>query len=123
MDDYDLIMSRLSNFTTEINNTYVRHPMDNNLKNSSPINDINSKLKAFRNLISIAHLNSVSIPLHRDEIFRVIVETFFDIIGFSETNIKKTLHRTFLNFLVINFFTIIEKAEIVAASGFCYVMN
>ena len=89
MDDYDLIMSRLSNFTTEINNTYVRHPMDNNLKNSSPINDINSKLKAFRNLISIAHLNSVSIPLHRDEIFRVIVETFFDIIGFSETNIKK----------------------------------
>ena len=123
MDDYDLIMSRLSNFTTEINNTYVRHPMDNNLKNSSPINDINSKLKAFRNLISIAHLNSVSIPLHRDKIFRVIVVTFFDIIGFSETNIKKKLHRTFLNFLVINFFTITEKAEIVAASGFCYVMN
>ena len=123
MDDYDLIMSRLSNFTTEINNTYVSHPMDNNLKNSSPINDINSKLKAFRNLISIAHLNSVSIPLHRDEIFRVIDKLFSILLDFLRLILKKTLHRTFLNFLVINFFTIIEKGEIVAASGFCYVMN
>ena len=88
MDEFELIMSRLSNFATDFN-TYVSLPMDSNLNLLSPINDINTKLKAFQNQINIAHLNSVSIALHRDEIFRLIVKTYFDIVGFSETNIKK----------------------------------
>ena len=89
MDDLDLILSSISNITGEINNTFVGVPMDNNLNVFTPIYDINSKLKSFRNFISIAHLNTVSIPLHRDEIFRAISLTKMDIVGFSETNIKK----------------------------------
>ena len=87
--DFDLIMSSFSTITSEINNTFVGVPWDNNLNIYSPIHDINSKLKLFRNFLSIAHLNTVSIPLHKDEIFRVISKANFDIAGFSETNIKK----------------------------------
>ena len=89
MDDLDLILSNISTMTNEIIDSYISLPMDNNLNVLTPIFDINNKLKPFRNFINLAHLNSVSIPLHRDVIYRIILKTKFDIICFSETNIKK----------------------------------
>lgn len=89
MDDLELILSNISSMTNAIIDSYVSVPMDNNLNIFTPIFDINNKLKPFRNFINLAHLNSVSIPLHRDEIYRIILKTKFDIICFSETNIKK----------------------------------
>ena len=89
MDDLDLILSNISTMTNEIIDSYISVPMDNNLNVLTPIFDINNKLKPFRNFINLAHLNSASIPLHRDEIYRIILKTKFDIICFSETNIKK----------------------------------
>ena len=96
--DFELIMRSMSNITSEINNTFASFPMDNNLNMSAPIDDINAKLRAFRNLINIAHLNAVSIPLHRDEIFRLLLKINFDIVGFSETNIKKNTPSYLFNF-------------------------
>lgn len=53
----------------------------------APIDEINNNLKYFSNFLRIAHINAVSIPLHRDEIYRVINKTDLDIVGISETNI------------------------------------
>ena len=89
MDNMDEILMSISDVTSNINSAYISIPMDNNLNLLSPIDEINSNLRPFSKFLSIAHLNSVSIPLHRDEISRVINKTNLDIIGFSETNIKK----------------------------------
>ena len=69
--------------------TYVSVSRDNNLNVPAPIEEINLNLKPFNNLIKIAHLNAVSLPKYRDEISRVINKTKMDIIGISETNVKK----------------------------------
>ena len=116
--DFDLIMSSISNMASDINDTFVGVPMDNDLNVYSPIFDINSKLKLFRNFLSIAHLNTVSIPLHRDEIFRVMSKANFDIAGFSETNIKKTPLPIFLNSLDTNFFILIGMVKTVVVLAF-----
>ena len=54
----------------------------------TPIQQINSNLDAYKNLINIAHMNAVSIPKHRSEIHRILNETNLDILAVSETNIK-----------------------------------
>ena len=54
----------------------------------TPISKINSDLEPYKHSLKIAHLNAVSIPKHRDEIYRVLREANFDILAISETNIK-----------------------------------
>ena len=49
---------------------------------------MNTEMGAHHNQIRVAHLNTVSIPKHRDEIQRVMHETDLDILCTSETNIK-----------------------------------
>jgi hypothetical protein len=64
----------------------IRHiDIDNFL---TPIAKMNSEMGAHNNHLRVAHLNTVSIPKHRDEIQRVICETDLDILCTSETNIK-----------------------------------
>ena len=79
--------------TNEISRSFQSIHLDRINEVPSPIEDINNNLKPFGNFLRIAHINSVSIPLHRDEISRVINSTNLDIVGISETNIKKATLR------------------------------
>ena len=81
------ILSNISNLTSEIISSYREIPLDRNLSVSSPIDEINMNLRTFHNLLIIAHLNAVSIPKYRDEIFRILCKTNIDILCISETNI------------------------------------
>ena len=56
---------------------------------STPIRKIKEDFTEHDKSLKICHLNAVSIPKHRDEIYRIIRETDMDIIGVSETNIKR----------------------------------
>ena len=90
MDNLDEILRNISNVSQDINDrAWQSIPVDNNLNALSSIEEINSKLKPFNNFLKIAHINPVSIPLHRDEISRFINKTDLDFVGISETNIKK----------------------------------
>ena len=89
MEGLNEILSGLADLVSEINTSYLPIPMDDNLGMLTPIEEINKNLKPFNKFLKIGHLNAVSIPLHRDEIFRLLIKTNFDILCFSETNIKK----------------------------------
>ena len=54
----------------------------------TPINKVKFELENYKHILKIGHLNTVSIPKHRDEINRLMGEIDFDIFGASETNIK-----------------------------------
>ena len=98
MDGLDNILASISNLASEINDSYHAIPLDSNLKVSSPIEDMNRKLNIYKNYLYVSHMNSVSIPLHRDEILRIAIKTGMDIMGFSETNIKKNTPRDLFKF-------------------------
>ena len=85
----DQILMELGNLANEINFTEIEVP---DLGNGflTPIQKINNELRTYNKLIKISHLNAVSVPKHRDEIFRILVGTDMDIVGVSETNIKKS---------------------------------
>ena len=108
MSGVNEMLAHISNMANDINNSYKSIPLDLNLNILSPIEEINKNLMPFSNYLRLAHMNSVSIPLHREEIFRVISKTDLDIIGFSETNIKKIHLKIFFTFLAINFLIKIE---------------
>ena len=81
----------------EIQCDFQSVPMDFVInKLCAPLYEIQRNLSPFRNFLQIAHINSVSIPKHRDEIERFIKQ--FDIIGFSETNIKRDTPRDLYKF-------------------------
>ena len=71
---------------------------------STPIQEINNNLNNYSKLIKIAHLNAVSLPKHRDEINRIINSTKLDIIGISETNVKKQTPMDVIKIPDYNFF-------------------
>ena len=87
MDGLDNILNNISNLASEINDAYIALPLDKTLNISSPIEDMNRNLNLYKNYLYVSHMNSVSIPLHRDEILRIAIKTGMDIMGFSETNI------------------------------------
>ena len=64
-------------------------PSDSEIETLAPIDEIKNNLKNHEHFLKIAHLNAVSLPKYRDEIFRVVNSTNFDVIGISETNVKK----------------------------------
>ena len=98
MNNIDEILSNISNIAGEINNTTVQSfPLNNNQVLSS-IETINHNLKPFNNFLRIAHINAVSVPLHRDEISRFIKKTDLDFVGISETNIKKDISKDLYKF-------------------------
>ena len=72
MDGLDNILNNISNLASEINDAYIALPLDKTLNISSPIEDMNKNLNLNKNYLYVSHTNSVSIPLHRDEIFRVL---------------------------------------------------
>ena len=87
MQGLDEVLSHISHLSGEINASYMAIPEDNDfLHVCSPIDEMYNNLRPYENFLKFAHLNSVSIPLHRDEIYRAIKN--LDIIAFSETNIK-----------------------------------
>ena len=100
------ILSNLTNVTSEIISSYKEITLDRNLGVLSPIDEINRNLSAFRNLLCVAHLNAVSIPKHKDEIFRILCKTNIDILCISETNIKKNTPKNLYNFPGYKFFHI-----------------
>ena len=77
--------------------THFTVPQDYILTTNAPIFDINSNLKPYSDLLKIGHMNSVSLPLHRDEIARVLYKTKFDILGVCETNIKHNTPKDLYN--------------------------
>ena len=83
---------------SDINSSYNAIPLDNQLNVTSPIDEIKNNLRPFSQYLSIAHINAVSIPLHRDEILRVVHSTGLDIMGISETNIKKNTPKDMFSF-------------------------
>ena len=90
--DLDLILENLSNFSDDIVQATILNELSAAVANVlSPIDEINMNLRLFDNFIRLCHINSVSIPLHRDEIYRFVKSTKQKIVAFSETNIKKIL--------------------------------
>lgn len=87
MNGLDVLLGQLANIPREINTTYRSIPLDNSFQLLAPIDEMNKNLSPYSNFLKIGHMNSVSIPKHRDEIYRVVKH--LDIIAFSETNIKK----------------------------------
>ena len=85
-------MTNFSNMASDINQSFQDVPLNNNnnINNIlSPIDEINSNLRPFSNFLRVAHINAVSVPRYRDEILRIGQNTELDILGLSETNIKK----------------------------------
>ena len=68
--------------------------IDNNLDNlftnnmELPISKIKSQFEPYEHLLKFGHLNTVSIPKHKDELYRLISLLDFDFFAASETNIK-----------------------------------
>ena len=87
--DLEEILKELSNLTSVID---IAEPIVPDLSERflTPARKINKDFENYKNLIRISHLNAVSVPKHRDEIFKIVSETQMDIICVSETNIKKT---------------------------------
>ena len=54
----------------------------------APISKLRLDFGPYKNHLRVAHLNTASIPKHRDEIQRVMLEADLDIFAASETNIK-----------------------------------
>lgn len=83
------ILRAINNLPIEGNNTnFSPIPQDHLIDTLSPIQEINSNLSPFRDLIRIGHINAVSLPKYRDEIARVLKLTKMDIVAISEHNIK-----------------------------------
>ena len=84
----DQVLNALATFADAIAIPDFQFPdfYDDNLH--TPITKINSELEQFKNFIRFGHLNAVSVPKHREEIYRVIRETLLDIFAVCETNIK-----------------------------------
>ena len=70
----------------------------------SSVDKINLELNKFRQFLAIGHLNTVSIPLHKDSIYRVLKKIDLDIFGVSETNIKKNTPKDLYHFPGYKFF-------------------
>ena len=83
-----MLINNLTQLPNEVND-FSPMPQDNQLSVLSPIDEINNNLENYNKFIKIAHVNAVSLPKYRDEISRVANKTKLDIIGISETNIKK----------------------------------
>ena len=69
----------------QLNITQFQRAFDNFL---SPISKMNADFDSNKHLVRFGHLNTASIPKHRDEIQRTVVGTDLDIFAASETNIK-----------------------------------
>ena len=74
---------RIPDFNVNIDLTTI---FTDNLK--TPISKVVSDFERFEHYLRIGHLNTVSIPKHFDEIYRLIRLAGFDIFASSETNIK-----------------------------------
>ena len=98
MDGLDDIIANFSNLASDINSSYLPIPMDTSLNILSPIDEINMNLKYLRNFLCLAHINAVSVPLHRDEIARILIKAQIDFLAISETNIKKNTPRDLYKF-------------------------
>ena len=88
-DSYDDIITALRNLASDLNSSEPFIP-DLDTSFITPAHKINGEVNKFKNILKIGHLNAVSLPLHRDEIQRLLYDTDFDIVAVSETNIKKS---------------------------------
>ena len=73
--------------TREIQAIYKEVPTDLTLDTLSPFEEVKLNLYKFKQFLAIGHHNTVSVPLHKDKIQRILNK--FDIFAMSETNIKK----------------------------------
>ena len=80
--------------------TYFTIPQDYILTTNAPIFDINNNLRPFSDLLRIGHMNAVSVPLHRDQIARVLYKCKFDIFAVCESNIKYNTPKDLYNIKV-----------------------
>ena len=84
--------------------THISIPLDYILTTNAPIFDINNNLRPFSDLLRIGHMNAVSVPLHRDQIARVLYKCKFDIFAVCETNIKHNTPKYLYNIKGYKFF-------------------
>ena len=75
MVDIDIhrILSNIGSMAQEITNANNRKfPLNLVCDMISSVDKINLELNKFRQFLAIGHLNTVSIPLHKDKIYRVL---------------------------------------------------
>ena len=88
MDELDNILASMAVLANEVKTAYKPHTLDSNLNVISPIDEMINNFKKFKQYLLVAHMNAVSVPLHKDQIQSLLVKTGIDILGMSETNIK-----------------------------------
>ena len=70
-----------------INDEIIIPTVENGI--ASPIEQINSDFKNHRNFLLVGHMNARSVPKHIQDMERILHETRFDVVGVSETFLKK----------------------------------
>ena len=99
MVEIDRILSNIANMTHDLTSSIQRkYPINLVSDMISSVEKINIDLKNHRQFLTLGHLNTVSIPLHKDKIFRVLKKIDLDIFGVSETNIKQGTPKDLFNF-------------------------
>ena len=99
MVEIDRILSNIANMTHDLTSSIQRkYPLNLVSDMISSVEKINIDLKNHRQFLTLGHLNTVSIPLHKDKIFRVLKKIDLDIFGVSETNIKQGTPKDLFNF-------------------------
>ena len=117
MVDLDIheILSNIGNMTHEITNANnIKFPLNLVSIMIPSVDKINLELNKFRQFIAVGHLNTVSIPLHKDKIYMMLKKIDLDIFGVSETNIKKSTPKDLYNFPGYKFF---QKSRDIGQSG------
>ena len=105
MVELDRILANIDTMTQEITNAINRkYPLNLVSDIISSVDKINMDLNNYRQFLTLGHLNTVSIPLHKDKIYRVVKKIDLDIFGVSETNIKKNTPKDLFHFPGYKFF-------------------
>ena len=101
--DLDTILRELAALTEAMEHVApIIPPLKPELQFNTPMFALESQLNKFPFNLNIGHLNTVSIPKRRDELFRIIKH--FQIFGVSETNFKSDTPQCLIDFEGFKFF-------------------
>ena len=101
--DLDNILRELTALTDAMEHVApIIPPLNAEVQFNTPMFALESQLKKFPFNLNIGHINTVSIPKRRDELFRIIKN--FQIFGVSETNFKSNTPQCLIDFEGFKFF-------------------
>ena len=103
MVEIDRILSNIANMTHDLTSSIQRkYPINLVSDMISSVEKINIDLKNHRQFLTLGHLNTVSIPLHKDKIYRVLKKLILIFLECLRPISKKVHLKTCLIFLAIN---------------------